>query len=40
MFGPVAEAAKGGHSNAIFNLAVGTCVLALTWIGFKKAQNQ
>jgi hypothetical protein len=35
-FGPVAEAAKGGHSSPIFDLCVGFAVLALTWIGYGR----
>jgi len=35
-FGPVAEAAKGGHSSPLFDLCVGFAVLALTWVGYGK----
>ena len=31
-FGPVSEAAKGGHSSPSFDLLVGFAVLLLTWI--------
>jgi len=30
-FGPVGSAARGGHSNPIFDLAVGFVVLILAW---------
>ncbi|AEU39105.1 hypothetical protein AciX8_4836 [Granulicella mallensis MP5ACTX8] len=33
-FGPVAEAAKGGHSSPTFDLCAGFAVLALTWVGY------
>ena len=36
LFGPVDEAARGGHSNPVFDLAVGVGVLALTWFGYKR----
>ncbi len=35
-FGPVAEAAKGGHSSPSFDLCVGFAVLALTWLGYSR----
>jgi hypothetical protein len=39
LFGPVAEAAHGGHGNPFFDLTVGFLVLALTWTGYiKKTQ--
>jgi hypothetical protein len=39
-FGPVADAAHGGHSSPAFDLLVGFGVLALTWIGhFRKEQR-
>jgi hypothetical protein len=41
IFGPVAEAARGGNSNPLFDLSVGFFVLAITWIGYmKKAPNK
>lgn len=41
IFGPVAEAARGGHGNPFFDLLVGFSVLALTWIGYiKKTQTK
>lgn len=36
LFGPVDEAARGGHSNPVFDLAVGFGVLALTWFNYKR----
>jgi hypothetical protein len=36
IFGPVAEAANGGHSSPVFDLFVGFAVLALTWVGYSK----
>ena len=39
MFGPVANAAHGGQSNA-FDLLVGFGVLALTWFGFWKKEQR
>ena len=36
VFGPVAEAAKGGESSPTFDLCVGFTVLALTWVGYGK----
>lgn len=35
LFGPVAQAARGGNSNPVFDLAVGLGVLALTWFNYK-----
>ena len=35
-FGPVAEAARGGHGNPFFDLSVGFFVLAITWIDYRK----
>ena len=41
IFGPVAEAARGGHGNPFFDLLVGFFVLAITWIGYvNKASNK
>ncbi len=41
IFGPVAEAAHGGHSSPTFDLLVGFGTLAAIWIGFskRKAEN-
>jgi hypothetical protein len=39
-FGPVAEAAHGGHSSPAFDLIVGLGVLALTWIGYLKKEER
>ena len=36
IFGPVAEAANGGHGSPAFDLFVGFGVLALTWVGYSK----
>ena len=38
-FGPVSEAAHGGHANPFFDLTVGLIVLALTWIGYAKKKG-
>jgi VIT1/CCC1 family predicted Fe2+/Mn2+ transporter len=38
-FGPVAEAAHGGHSNPAFDLLIGLSVLALTWVGYGKGKS-
>jgi hypothetical protein len=41
IFGPVAEAARGGRGNPFFDLSVGFFVLAITWIGYmKKTQTK
>ena len=34
IYGPVAEAARGGHSDPTFDLLVGFIFLALTWISY------
>jgi len=39
IFGPVSEAAHGGHSSPSFELLVGLIVLALTWIGYFRADS-
>ncbi|QHN03180.1 hypothetical protein FTO74_07215 [Granulicella sp. WH15] len=39
IFGPVAEAAHGGHSDPSFDLLVGFAVLALTWIGYFRRES-
>jgi hypothetical protein len=36
LLGPVADAARGGHSNPFFDLLAGLLMLALTWIGYAK----
>jgi hypothetical protein len=38
LFGPVAEAAGGGHSSPSFDLLVGFSVLAFAWFGYSKRQ--
>jgi hypothetical protein len=39
-YGPVSNAAHGGHSSPAFDLIVGFGVLALTWVGhFRKAER-
>lgn len=39
-FGPVGEAAHGGHTTPTFNLIVGVSVLVLTWVGhFRKEER-
>jgi hypothetical protein len=40
LFGPVYEAAHGGHSNGSFDLIVGFFVLAFTWVGFLKRHER
>jgi len=37
-FGPVGEAAHGGHSSPGFNLLVGFVVLAITWVGYVRKE--
>ncbi len=39
-FGPVAEAAHGGKTSPTFDLFVGLVVLAFTWFGFWRKQEQ
>jgi len=39
-FGPVAEAAHGGHSSPAFDLIVGFAVLALTWVGYFRKEER
>ena len=39
-FGPVAEAAHGGHSSPLFDLGVGLGVLTLTWVGYFKQSER
>ncbi len=39
-FGPVGNAAHGGHSSPTFDLSVGFAVLALTWIGFWRKEER
>jgi RsiW-degrading membrane proteinase PrsW (M82 family) len=40
LFGPVYEAAHGGHSDRSFDLVVGFAVLAFTWLGFFKKHER
>jgi len=40
IFGPVGEAAHGGHSSPSFDLIVGLGVLALTWIGYLRKEER
>lgn len=35
-FGPVSEAARGGHGNPAFELLVGLTVLSITWFGYSR----
>ena len=39
-FGPVNEAAHGGHSSPAFDLTVGLAVLLLTWVGYVKKEER
>jgi hypothetical protein len=39
LLGPVAEAAKGGHSSPAFDLCVGFAVLIATWISYGKQRS-
>lgn len=39
-FGPVGEAARGGHTSPAFDLFVGVGVLALTWFGYLKKNER
>jgi hypothetical protein len=39
IFGPVANAAHGGHSDPTFDLLVGFAVLALTWFGYLSRKD-
>jgi hypothetical protein len=39
-FGPVAQAANGGHGSPTFDLIVGFGVLALTWVGFFRKEER
>ena len=32
IYGPVAEAARGGHVNPIFDIAIGSFAIVLIWI--------
>jgi hypothetical protein len=38
-FGPVGEAAHGGHSSPAFDLIVGFAVLALTWVSYFRREE-
>jgi hypothetical protein len=40
LLGPVTQAAHGGQSSALFDLAVGFVVLGLTWVGFWRKQER
>ena len=40
IFGPVGEAAHGGHSSPAFDLIVGLGVLALTWTGYLRKEER
>ena len=42
IFGPVAEAAQGGHSSPAFDLLVGCGVLVISWFGIwnKEKRNK
>ena len=39
-FGPVDEAARGGHSSPLFDFIVGFSVLALTWVRFPRKEER
>jgi hypothetical protein len=39
-FGPVGDAARGGHSSPAFDLDVGIGVLTLTWFGYSRRDKQ
>jgi hypothetical protein len=39
-FGPVDEAARGGHSSPMFDFIVGFAVLALTWVGIFRKEGR
>jgi hypothetical protein len=39
-FGPVDEAARGGHNSPSFDFIVGFVVLALTWVGFFRKEER
>jgi RsiW-degrading membrane proteinase PrsW (M82 family) len=39
-FGPVAQAASGGHGSPTFDLIVGFVVLTLTWVGFFRKEER
>jgi accessory gene regulator protein AgrB len=40
IFGPVGEAAHGGHSSPTFDLIVGFAVLALTWVSYLRKEER
>lgn len=40
LFGPVGEAAHGGHSSPMFDLIVGFAVLALTWVSYLRKEER
>jgi hypothetical protein len=39
-FGPVGEAARGGHTSPLFDFLVGFVVLALTWVSFFRKEER
>jgi hypothetical protein len=39
-FGPVDEAARGGHTSPLFDFVVGFSVLAITWVGFFRKEER
>jgi hypothetical protein len=39
-FGPVGEAAHGGHSSPTFNVIVGVTLLVLTWVGHFRREER
>jgi hypothetical protein len=40
VFGPVSEAARGGHTSPLFDFLIGFVVLALTWVGFFRKEER
>ena len=39
IFGPVAEAARGGHSSSLFDLLVGSIFLVITWAQYFRVEQ-
>ena len=39
IFGPVAEAARGGHSSPFFDLLVGSMFLVFTWAQYFRGDQ-
>ena len=39
-FGPVGNAARGGHTSPWFDFTVGFAVLALTWVSFFRKEER